>query len=311
MSLLDYNPERERFVTLYATKLKELRQTPYAQRDIRELERFAERCLDAVQKALEGDRTSLERYLQHIALHRGKEGFKAWHVLLGLEAFRDVAKIVRWIKCESFVQMDDALHWAISHYVRLHEELLTERGLVRMVESLTLALDAKEKYTSSHSQSVQKIAEKIARSLGVDVGLAGLFHDIGKIHVPDSVLTKEAPLTPEEWLLVQQHPYHSFRIISPISAEAASICLRHHERPDGKGYPLGDTNVPLEANVVSAADTLHSICSNRSYRRHQKLDIAVEEIRKKKGSQFLPEVVTAVERAYGDMAGLLSDLSAA
>lgn len=301
----DFSPEQERFVSLYATKLKELRQTPYAQRDIRELERMADRCLEAVQQAVKGNRAHLERYIQQTALHRGKEGFRAWHVLQSLDAFREVAKIFPWAPVD-FVKTDDVLHWAMSRFVELYEELQTERGLMRMVESLTLALDAKEKYTSSHSQSVQKIAEKIARVLGVDVGLAGLFHDIGKIHVPDAILTKTTPLTPEEWQLVKQHPYHSFRIMSPIAPEAASICLRHHERPDGRGYPLGDTALPMEANVISAADALHSICSSRSYHSYQKLDFALEQIRAGKRTQFLPEVVTAVERAYGDMAGVLA-----
>jgi HD-GYP domain-containing protein (c-di-GMP phosphodiesterase class II) len=301
--------ERERFISLLATKLKELRRTPYAQRDIRELERMAERCLSAVEEAAKGDRGSLERYITQTALYRGKEGFKAWHVMLSFDAFRDVAKLMRAGQCEDFVRTDDVLHWAVTRYAELYEELQTEQGLVRMVESLTLALDAKEKYTSSHSQSVQKIAEKIGRTLGVDVGMAGLFHDIGKIHIPDAILTKNSALNDDEYQVIKQHPYHSFRIISPIDPEAASVCLRHHERPDGRGYPMGDANVPVEANVVSAADTLHSICSNRCYSKSRKLDIAVQEIRAQTGKQFLPEVVEAVERAYGDMAGMLSDLS--
>jgi HD-GYP domain-containing protein (c-di-GMP phosphodiesterase class II) len=308
MNMQDFDPERERFISLYATKLKELRRTPFAQRDIRELERLADRCLTAVQEATRGNRGSLERFIQQTALYRGKEGFKSWHVLLSLDAFRDIAKVVNLGRCEEFVKIDDVLHWAVTRYAELYEELQTEQGLVRMVESLTLALDAKEKYTSSHSQSVQKIAEKIGRALGVDVGMAGLFHDIGKIHVPDTILTKTSKLTNEEYQLIKQHPYHSFRIISPISPESASICLRHHERPDGRGYPMGDPNVPVEANVVSAADTLHAICSDRSYHQHQRLDHGVQEITKGKGTQFLPEVVEAVERAYGDMAGLLSNL---
>ena len=311
MKTSESNPQRELFVSLYATRLKELRQTPYAQCDIRELERIAERRLDAVERALEGDRTSLERHLQQTALMRGKEGFKAYHVVLAFDAFRDVAKAVRWRRCEDFVKADDVLHWAVTSYVQIYEEVMTERGLVKMVESLTLALEAKEKYTSSHSQSVQKISEKIARTLGVNIGLAGLFHDIGKIYVPDSILTKSTPLTEEEMAVMKHHSYHSFRIISPIYPEAASLVLRHHERPDGTGYPMGETDIPLEANVVAAADTLHSICSDRVYRRHRKLDVALDQIRKGKTTQFLPDVVTAVERSYGDMANLLADISTA
>jgi len=296
---------RELLANLYATKLKELRGTPYADCDIRELERTAERCVEALDKGLAGDRGPLERYIEHTVLQRGREGYRSWQIIQSFNALRDVAKLAPGA-AGNFVAFDDLLHWAIVRFSQLYEELQTERGLLRMMESLTLALDAKERYTSSHSQSVQKIAEKIARVLGVDVGLAGLFHDIGKIHVPDSILTKRAPLTPEEWVIMRQHPYHSFRILSPVAPEAASISLRHHERPDGRGYPLGEIQVPLEANLISAADTLHSICSNRSYRGYQRLDFALQQIRTNQGTQFLPDVVVAVEKAYGDLAGLLA-----
>ncbi len=305
MSPPQADPNRELFINLYATKLKELRSTPYAQRDIRELERTAERCLEAVERALAGDRGPLERYIEQTALVRSREGCRSWQVLQSFDAFRDVAKLLPH-RLGEFVPMDDVLHWAMVRFSQLYEELQTERGLVRMMESLTLALDSKERYTSSHSQSVQKIAEKIARVLGVDIGLAGLLHDIGKIHVPDSILTKREALTAEEWAIMRQHPYHSFRILSPMAPAAASISLRHHERPDGSGYPLGEAEIPLEASLISAADTLHSICSSRSYRGSQRLDFALEQIRTNQGKQFLPEVVVAVEKAYGDMAGLLA-----
>lgn len=297
--------DRELFVNLYATKLKELRNTPYAQRDIRDLERTAERCLEALEKGLAGERGPLERYIEHTVLQRGREGYRSWQVMESFNAIRDVAKLVPNLAL-NFVALDDLLHWTIVRFSQLYEELQTERGLLRMMESLALALDAKEHYTSSHSHSVQKIAEKISRMLGVDVGLAGLFHDIGKIHVPDAILTKRTALTPEEWVIMRQHPYHSFRILSPVAPEAASICLRHHERPDGRGYPLGETQVPLEANVISAADALHAICSSRSYHGYQRLDFALQAIRANRGTQFLPEVVVGVEKAYGDMAGLLA-----
>jgi putative nucleotidyltransferase with HDIG domain len=169
-----------------------------------------------------------------------------------------------------------------------------------------MALDSKERYTSSHCRSVQKIAEKIARVPGIDVSLAALLHDVGKIHVPDRILTKRGPLTTDEWTILQQHPYHSFRILSPVHPDLASVCLRHHERPDGTGYPLGENEVRLEANLIAAADTLHAICSRRSYHNYQRLEVALQTIRSNVGVQFLPEVVHAVEKSYGDMAGLLS-----
>jgi HD-GYP domain-containing protein (c-di-GMP phosphodiesterase class II) len=311
METVELNLQRELFVSLYATRLKELRDTPFARLGMRQLEQIAGRRLEAVERALEGDLSRLERDLQQTALMRDEETFKAHHVVMALDEFRQVAKTVLWRGYEEFEKADDVLHWAVTSYVRFHEEVMTEQGMLRVVESLSLALEAKEKYTSSHSQSVQKIGEKIAKTLGVDIGLAGLFHDIGKIHVPDAILTKSSRLTSDEMTLVKCHPFHSFRIISSLYPEAASLCLRHHERPDGRGYPQGETNIPVEANVVAAADTLHAICSDRAYHRHSKLDIALDEIRKGRGTQFLPEVVTAVERAYGDMADLLAEMSAA
>jgi HD-GYP domain-containing protein (c-di-GMP phosphodiesterase class II) len=298
-------PERELFIGVYATKLKELTDTPYCSRSLYELERMAERCLEAMEKAGEGDRSWLERYLSHVVLRQGREGFRSWQLIKGFDALRDTAKRLPNV-LGSFVEADDLVHWAIVRFAQLYEELQSIQGLTHMVESLTMALDSKEQYTSSHCRSVQKITEKIGRVLGIDVGLAALLHDVGKIHIPDRILTKSGPLTGQEWLILKQHPYHSFRIVCPINPEIASVCLRHHERPDGGGYPLGETEVRVEANVVAAADTLHAICSRRTYRNYQRLDVALQAIRRSRGKQFLPSVVDAVEKAYGDMAGFLA-----
>jgi HD-GYP domain-containing protein (c-di-GMP phosphodiesterase class II) len=304
------SPERELFVGLYATKLKELRDTPYRHRHIRDLERMTERCLEGVEKALAGDMSSLERYIGHVILQLSREGFRSWQLIKGFGALRDTAKRLPTVLGDT-VRVDDVLQWAIVRFSQLYDDLQTEQGLVRMIDSLTMALDSKEAYTSSHCQAVKKISEKVGKVLGVDVALAGLLHDVGKIHVPDRVLTKAGPLTPEDWVQLQQHPYHSFRILCPINQEIASICLRHHERPDGRGYPLGETEVRLESNVIAAADTLHAICSKRSYRSATRLDDALKQIRSNQGTQFLPEVVQAVDKAYGDMAGLLSSFAPA
>lgn len=304
------NPERDLFIGIYATKLKELHETPYCYRDFTELERMARRCLEAMEKALAGDKTWLERYIGHVVLRLGREGFRSWQLIKGFGALRDTARRLPNVLGD-VGRVEDLVLWAIVRFSQLYEELQTVQGLAKMVESLTVALDSKEQYTSNHCRSVQKIAEKLGRVLGVDIGLAALLHDVGKIHVPDRILTKPGPLDPDERAILQQHPYHSFRIVCPINPEVASVCLRHHERPDGGGYPLGETNVRLEANVISAADTLHAICSRRSYRNFQRLDVALQTIRKNRGAQFLPEVVGAVDKAYGDMAGLLASFGAA
>jgi HD-GYP domain-containing protein (c-di-GMP phosphodiesterase class II) len=304
------NPNRELFVGIYATKLKELRGTPYCFRDFSELERMALRCVEAMEKAATGDTTWLERYIGHVVLQLGREGFRSWQLIQGFNALHETTKSLPGVLGE-FSKSEDLILWAIVRFSQLYEELQTVQGLAKMVESLTVALDSKEQYTSSHCRSVQKITEKIGRVMGMDLSLPALLHDVGKIHVPDRILTKGGPLNAEERVILQQHPYHSFRIVCPLNPEVASVCLRHHERPDGGGYPLGETEVRVEANVIAAADTLHAICSRRSYRNFQRLDVALAAIRKNRGTQFLPEVVDAVDKAYGDMAGLLASFSPA
>lgn len=304
------NPERDLFVGIYATKLKELHETPYCYRDFSELERMSQRCLEAMEKALTGDLSWLERYIGHVVLQLGREGFRSWQLIKGFNALHETARRLPRVLGDQ-PKTEDLILWAIVRFSQLYEELQTVQGLAKMVESLTVALDSKEQYTSNHCRSVQKITEKIGRVMGMDLGLPALLHDVGKIHVPDKILTKGGPLSVEERLILQQHPYHSFRIVCPINPEVASVCLRHHERPDGGGYPLGESSVRVEANVIAAADTLHAICSRRSYRNFQRLDVALEAIRKARGTQFLPEVVDAVDKAYGDMAGLLSSFGPA
>lgn len=306
----DSNPDRDLFRGIYATKLKELHETPYCYRDFSEIERMAQRCLEAMEKAVAGDLTWMERYLGHVVLQLGREGFRSWQLIEGFNALHETAKRLPGVLGESG-KTEDLILWAIVRFSQLYEELQTVQGLAKMVESLTVALDSKEQYTSSHCRSVQKITEKIGRVMGLDLGLPALLHDVGKIHVPDRILTKGGPLNAEERAVLQQHPYHSFRIVCPINPEVASICLRHHERPDGSGYPLGETGVRVEANVIAAADTLHAICSRRSYRNFQRLDVALDTIRKGRGTQFLPEVADAVDKAYGDVAGLLASFTPA
>lgn len=299
---------KQSFVPLYAAKLKEMRETPYSKLDIRLLERQAERFLEGVLAAVNGNRKPLERFVQQILLLRSQTHVRAWQVLEALDTGRTLLRRFGWT-AEQREQLDDSLHWATIKFSQLYEEMQTEQGLAKMVESLTLALEAKERYSSSHSQGVQKIAEKIAKTLGVHVGLAGIFHDIGKIYVPDAILGKPTSLTPEEWEVMKQHPYHSFRIVSPIAPTTASLCLRHHERPDGRGYPLGEVNGPIEANVIAAADTLHAVCSQRSYQSSQKLETAIQIVGAGRGTRFYPEVVDAVQRNYGDMGALLARLA--
>jgi HD-GYP domain-containing protein (c-di-GMP phosphodiesterase class II) len=164
------------------------------------------------------------------------------------------------------------------------------RGLIR-------ALACKDAYTASHSVAVHEIAQVLARGMGVEIGYAGLLHDVGKLYVPDALLQKKGQLTEQEYELVKEHSIYGYWMLYPLSRALAWIVLMAHERPDGRGYPFGVTRVPLESGIVAVADTLHALVSDRPYRARRSFDEAIEEIRRVSGSQLPTDVVDAL----GDM----------
>jgi HD-GYP domain-containing protein (c-di-GMP phosphodiesterase class II) len=122
-----------------------------------------------------------------------------------------------------------------------------------------------------------------------------LLHDIGKIGVPDHILYKPGPLTPEEWEVMKQHPVIGYKMCMKIEMlrPAAPIVLHHHERWDGRGYPYGlnGAEIPLGARIFAIADTLDAMTSDRPYRKALSFAQAREEIERCAGSQFDPELV--------------------
>ncbi len=174
------------------------------------------------------------------------------------------------------------------------------------VLSLAEALDQRDTGTAKHSQTVGLLCETMARELGLDeprvqrVRLAGILHDIGKIGVPDSILRKPGPLTGEEQAQMRRHPELGARILS--SGELDDLrgwILAHHERPDGKGYPLGlkSGRIPLEASILAVGDAYEAMTSDRIYRLAIGPAAAREELRKNAGTQFDARVVDALVRA--------------
>jgi len=173
-----------------------------------------------------------------------------------------------------------------------------------IVRSLAAAVDARDRYTHSHSNLVSELSAATARKLGLrgaDVGrvrIGGLLHDVGKIGIPDAVLSKEGPLTQEEWSIVRRHPVMGKRIIeqAPELRDLIPMVLYHQERYDGSGYPdrLVGEDIPLEARIVAAADAYHAIRSDRPYRSGRTHQEAVQELLRCAGTQFDPRVVSAL-----------------
>jgi putative nucleotidyltransferase with HDIG domain len=178
-----------------------------------------------------------------------------------------------------------------------------ERSYGMTLEALGGALDMKDAETEGHSRRVTAFTMAIARRLGlpkdqVEVIARGAFlHDIGKMAIPDAILRKPGPLTPDEIAIMREHCYHGYQVLKkiPFLAEAAEIVYAHQEHYDGSGYPQGlkGEQIPLGARIFSVADTLDAIISDRPYRPAQTLSAAREEIRRWSGRQFDPEVVAA------------------
>ena len=183
--------------------------------------------------------------------------------------------------------------------------LLKERSTAAM-ESLSATVDARDAYTAGHSRRVQQLALAIGRELGLSqveldlLGHAALFHDIGKLAIPDSILLKPASLTEEEWALMQRHADEGARIIDRLGflGDAVPAIRHHHERFDGTGYPdrLRHEEIPLGARIIHVADALDSMLTTRIYRAARPLEEALAELRGAAGTQFCPRCVAALER---------------
>lgn len=174
------------------------------------------------------------------------------------------------------------------------------------VMALSNAVDARDKYTSGHSQRVAKISLKIGQMVELNeervklLELAALFHDIGKIGVPDEILHKPDKLTDSEFEMIKLHPSIGFTILKDIGflEDALPIILHHHEKYNGHGYPTGleKDQIPFESRIIAIADTYDAMTSDRPYRKGLTHDDAILEIKRSVGSQFDGKIVDAFLR---------------
>jgi diguanylate cyclase (GGDEF)-like protein/putative nucleotidyltransferase with HDIG domain len=170
------------------------------------------------------------------------------------------------------------------------------------VLALAEVLDIRDSGTASHSQTVGRYAEAIARELGLPdeqvswVRFAAIVHDVGKIGIPDSVLRKAGWLEEQDWEEMRRHPEIGARILDGANLHQISDwVLSHHERPDGRGYPRGlkDGEIPIEAKILAVADAYEAMTCDRVYRPALAVEAAREELRRHAGTQFDERVVDA------------------
>jgi len=171
------------------------------------------------------------------------------------------------------------------------------------IKALAAAIDAKDPYTRGHSQRVVQYSLMSGRSLSLSpreleiIEYAGILHDVGKIGIPDAILSKRGPLTDQEYSAIREHPVISTNIIDdiPFLEPVRDIVLHHHEKYNGSGYPHGliGEEIPMGARILAVADAFDAMTTDRPYRAHMHQNHALNELRKHTGKQFCPIAVDA------------------
>lgn len=191
---------------------------------------------------------------------------------------------------------------------RINDELSTtyeklEKAYLDSIQTLRYTVEAKDPYTRGHSDRVSEFSVLIGKKLSLSedqikvLQVGGLFHDIGKIGIPDSILLKEAKLTDDEYSQIKNHPSIGAHILcnAEVFKDIIPIVKHHHERYDGKGYPgklVGD-DIPYLARIAAVADTFDAMTSKRTYRDALPLEVVRAEIEKCSGTQFDPTIASA------------------
>lgn len=208
-------------------------------------------------------------------------------------------------------ERDVALMHVLAESVASHierDQMEAERQQVRSeldaVSALLAALEARDAYTGEHSRTVVELAGAVARDLAFGpaevqvVEQVALLHDLGKVGVPDAVLQKRGPLTPQEWEVMREHPAIGARIVTSIPSlrHLAPAVRAEHERWDGRGYPdrLAGEDIPVASRIALACDAYHAMTSDRPYRSALSHHEALAELRRGAGSQFDASVVASL-----------------
>lgn len=196
------------------------------------------------------------------------------------------------------------------------EETLAEsfenlrKALGGVIQTLSMALEAKDPYTAGHQNRVADLSRAIAIEMGLSqhqiegIRMAGAIHDVGKIWVPSEILSKPGRLHESEFMLIKNHSFVGYEILSTVEFPwpIDKIILQHHEKLDGSGYPQGlkGEDILIEARIICVADIVEAMSSHRPYRPSLGMDIALEEITANRGILYDSDVVDACLRLFKD-----------
>jgi len=188
---------------------------------------------------------------------------------------------------------------------------------MRTIEALALAIEAKDQTTHDHLQRVRVYALEVAKELKVNpeereaLQAAALLHDIGKLAIPEHIISKPGRLTPEEFEKMKIHPVVGAEILERVRFPypVVPIVRAHHEKWDGSGYPLGlrGNQIPIGARILAAVDFLDALASDRQYRRALPLEEAMSRLEEESGKSFDPQVVRVLERRYPQLEQLVRE----
>jgi hypothetical protein len=206
-------------------------------------------------------------------------------------------EIIGWFGAALVVVPLFVARWAMGQFAE------QQRAYEATMAALCQAVETKDYYTRGHGDRVSRGSVMIARQIGMSadrteaIRFAGMLHDIGKLGVPTQVLQKTGKLTEDEFAAIQLHPMRGLEIVREIGFlfEALNGIMHHHERIDGRGYPMGlaGHEIPEFARVIAVADAFDSMTTTRSYREAKSIGFALDELRKGAGTQFDPVVVEA------------------
>jgi diguanylate cyclase (GGDEF)-like protein len=173
----------------------------------------------------------------------------------------------------------------------------------QIMTALMAALEERDFVTSGHVHRLEDLCRELGRKSGLsstqlsDLNLLAQMHDLGKVGIPDHILFKPGPLTEEEWKIMRQHPEKGYRIALATKdlAGIADLILKHHERWDGTGYPLGlaGEDIPIECRILAVVDSFDAMTNDRPYRKAMPVDQALEELAQGAGTHFDPALVHA------------------
>lgn len=184
----------------------------------------------------------------------------------------------------------------------------TDKANELALKGILKALDARDEYSFAHCRRVCFYSLLVGLDLNIpdrelyELQLTALFHDIGKIAMPDAILNKATHLNDTEFRMMQSHPQKSFEILDAFEnlSQVATASLHHHERFDGRGYPdkLSGENIPLASRIIAVCDTFDSMTSNRAYRNAFPIEIVMNELKEFAGTQFDSDIVESFFRIH-------------